>query len=397
MLIEFIIAIFIGIFAGTLSGLCPGIHINLVGAMLISSLAFFLKFTSPTTLIIFIVAMGITHTFIDFIPSIFLGAPEEDTVLSILPGHELLKQGQGYQAIYLSTLGSFIAIIIILLISPIFLILLPRIENIIKFAIPFLLIFSSIFLIFQEKEKLPAIIIFILSGFLGLAVLNSQVSDPLLPMLSGLFGISSLIISIKTKTQIPSQIIEKPKIKLKNLKKPIIAALLFSPLCSIFPAIGSGQAATLGATFTKLSKKAFLVLVGSTNTIFLGLSFIVLYSLGKSRSGMAANISEIMPNLTFQNLMIIMGTILITGIICFYWTLFLAKRFSKIISKINYQLLSIAIILIVTFIVFLISGFFGLFILAISSCVGVYGVLSGSRRINLMGCLLIPTILYYVL
>src|SRR3989338_4211482 len=397
-MIEFIIAILIGILAGTLTGLCPGIHINLVGALLVSSLAFFLEFTSPTNLIIFIVAMGITHTFIDFIPSIFLGAPEEDTVLSILPGHELLKHGHGYQAIYLSTLGSFIAIIIILILAPIFIVILQNIENLIKIAIPFLLIFSSALLIFQEKKKMSAIIVFLLSGFLGLAVLNSQVSNPLLPMLSGLFGISSLIISIKTKTQIPPQIIEKPKIKLKNLKKPIIAALLFSPLYSIFPAIGSGQAATLGASFIKLSKKAFLVLVGATNTIFLGLSFIVLYSLGKSRSGMAANISQILnTNLNPHILLIIIITIILTGILCFYWTLFLARRFSKIISHVNYQMLSFAIIIIVTKIVFLISGFFGLFILAVSSCVGVYGVLSGSRRINLMGCLLIPTILYYVL
>ena len=41
-----------------------------------------------------ILANGENLTFIDFIPSIFLGCPDTDTELSILPGHELLKKGE---------------------------------------------------------------------------------------------------------------------------------------------------------------------------------------------------------------------------------------------------------------------------------------------------------------
>ena len=48
-----------------------------------------LIFFSPIALIIFIVAMSITQSFVDFIPSIYLGAPDEDTVLSTMPGHNL--------------------------------------------------------------------------------------------------------------------------------------------------------------------------------------------------------------------------------------------------------------------------------------------------------------------
>jgi putative membrane protein len=397
MLLEIFLAITLGIAAGTITGLTPGIHINLIGAIILSTLAFFLTLTSPVILIIFITAMAITHTFIDFIPSIFLGAPDEDTILSILPGHELLKQGKGYEAIALTTYGSAAAIIIILIISPIFLFLLPKVNTIIKFLIPYLLIIASIFLITKEKYKLAALIVFTLSGFLGIAVLNSNVTHPFLPMLSGLFGASSLIISLKNKTTIPKQKIKKIKISLKSAFKPLLASSLTAPLCSFLPGIGSGQAAVLGISLIKPTKRNFLILLGATNTVVLGLSFIIFYTIGRTRTGMAATINQIFNTLSLNHILIIILTITLTGIICFHYTLFLAKIFSKNIHKINYSYLSISILIIISAIVLIFSGFFGFFIFIISTATGIFGILSDVKRINLMGSLVIPVILIYLL
>ncbi|HRZ85844.1 MAG TPA: tripartite tricarboxylate transporter permease [Candidatus Paceibacterota bacterium] len=397
MIIELIIALIVGVTIGIITGLTPGIHINLVGAILISSLAFFLKITTPNILIVFIVSMSIAHTFVDFIPSIFLGAPEEETVLSILPGHKLLKEGFGYEAVYLTSIGCVIGTIIFIFISIAFIYLLPKIENLIVYLVPFVLTFSLLFILYKEKNKVLAIIIIFLSGFLGLAVLNSSINEPLLPLLSGLFGISSLIISIKQKTDISPQIIKKPKINLKKLTKPILASLLVSPLCGTFPGLGSGQASFIGASIFNLSKRAFLVLIGIINILILCLSFIVLFSLGKYRTGIAANISSITQNLTINDLILIIFTIIVSSIFCFFITLYITKKFSKIINKINYQKISFVIICLIIFITFLISGLPGLFILIISTTVGIFGVLSNVKRISLMSCLVIPTILYYLI
>ena len=94
MLIEIILFIFLGIIFGTFTGLIPGIHINLVGVSLVALSASLLSPVNPIYLVVFIVSMAIIHTFIDFIPSIFLGCPDTDTELSVLPGHELLKKGR---------------------------------------------------------------------------------------------------------------------------------------------------------------------------------------------------------------------------------------------------------------------------------------------------------------
>ncbi|MBI2004265.1 tripartite tricarboxylate transporter permease [Candidatus Pacearchaeota archaeon] len=84
MLIQILLAIFAGTFTGVLTGLIPGIHVNLIGVFLISLSSTLLFNINPLYLVIFIVAIAITHIFIDFIPSIFLGCPDTDTELSVL-------------------------------------------------------------------------------------------------------------------------------------------------------------------------------------------------------------------------------------------------------------------------------------------------------------------------
>src|SRR3989344_3753205 len=152
MLIQLTFFLFAGILFGTLTGLSPGIHINLVGAILVSLSTSLLSPILPIYLIVFIVAMSITHTFVDFIPSIFLGAPDDaDTGLSTLPGHELLKEGRGYEAIMLSNYGSLIAILILILLFIPLIFIIPKIYPFLTKFMAFILIFFSLTLILFEK------------------------------------------------------------------------------------------------------------------------------------------------------------------------------------------------------------------------------------------------------
>ncbi|HEB46876.1 MAG TPA: hypothetical protein ENI22_00210 [Candidatus Pacearchaeota archaeon] len=199
MLIEIILFLFFGTLAGTLTGLVPGIHINLVGVSLVALSASLLSSVDPVYLVVFITAMAITHTFIDFIPSVLLGSPDSDTELSVLPGHELLKKGEGYEAIVLTAYGSLAAIFILLLIAIPSIFAVPKIYQSLLQIIPFILIGVSALLILLEKKKKNAFFVFILTGALGLSVLNLGIKEPLFPMLTGLFGASMLLMSINAK------------------------------------------------------------------------------------------------------------------------------------------------------------------------------------------------------
>ena len=232
MLIEIILFLLLGIFFGTITGLIPGIHINLIGVLLISVSLSIFNFINPLFLVVFITSMAITHTFLDFIPSIFLGCPDTDTELSVLPGHELLKQGKGYSAIILTAYGSLTAIFILIIIAFPAIQLIKISFNTILKIMPYLLIIISIILIILEKKKIRASFVFLFTGLLGVSVLNLNINQPLLPLLTGLFGASALILTIKNKTKIPKQDLEKQK---TPMFKPLIGALIASPLCSFLP------------------------------------------------------------------------------------------------------------------------------------------------------------------
>lgn len=394
MLLQILLAILLGILFGTISGLIPGIHINLIGIFIVSLSATFLLNINPVYFVIFISAMAITHTFVDFIPSVFLGCPDTDTELSVLPGHDLLKKGQGYQAILLTCYGSLAAIFILILIAFPAGALINLTYDFLKKLIPYILIFISLLLILLEKKKINAILVFSLTGILGLCILNfDKLNQPLLPLLTGLFGSSMLILSIKNKIQISKQKITKPKTK---IFKPLLGSLIASPLCSFLPGMGSGQAAIIGNCISKTDKKGFLILLGATNTLVMGFSFITLYLISKTRTGAAVAIKEIIGKIDLNILILILITILISGIISFFLTEKFAKFLSQKIHKINYTKLSIITLSLLTLIIFLVSGFLGLLVFAASTITGIYSISLGIRRTNMMGCLLIPTIVLYL-
>lgn len=402
MLLEIILALFAGIIAGSISGILPGIHINLVAVFLISVSAFFLKFTEPITLAVFIVSMSITHTFVDFLPSIFLGAPDEDTSLSVLPGHQLLLKGEGYLALIYTLFGGILALPIIIILIPIFIFLLPQAYYYLKFVMFFILIIASLYLILKEKNsKFFAFLIFMLAGFLGIASFNLNLNESLLPLLSGLFGASSLITSIAKKQEIPRQKIFKLKENLPSkseIKNNLVAALFASPLCSFLPALGSSQAAVIGSDILGETKqKEFLMLLGSVNTIVMGLSFVTLFAINKARTGSAVAISKLIETLTFSNLLIILAAVLISAVLAFFVAIFLAKIFAKNITKIKYNKLSIIILAIISAVVIIFSGWLGLLVYIIATCTGLVAIASGVRRTHLMGSLMLPAILYYLL
>jgi len=391
-----LLAMIIGILLGTITGLIPGIHINLIGAFLVSLLSTSLSMMNAIYLVVFITSMAITHTFLDFIPSIFLGCPDTDTELSILPGHELLKKGKGYEAVILTAYGSLAAIFLLLLISFPSMLLISLTYSTIKRFIPYFLILTSMLLISLEKQKFPAFFVFILTGFLGLCVLNLNFNQPLLPMLTGLFGGSMLVTSIKNKVSIPLQKIPK-KIKI-SVVRPLLGAVIASPLCSFLPGLGSGQAAIIGNLISKnKTSRGFLVLLGATNTLVMGFSFISLYAISKTRTGAAVAMQSILKNnFSWQTLCLILLITFFAGLISFIMTIKISKILSKNLFKINYAVLSFITLCSLVILVSLISGLIGFFILILSTLTGMYAISFKIKRTNMMGCLLIPVIFFYL-
>ena len=403
MFVEIILAILLGVAAGTFTGLTPGIHINLVSALLVGFSGYLLGITSGVSLAVFIIAMGITHTFLDAIPSIFLGAPDEDMVMGVLPGHKLLLEGKGYEAVKLTVIGSLLSLIGTLFLVIIMLPFVPSMYNFLQPYLGYLMIIVVVYMILKEKKIdkiLWASFVFFISGVLGIIVLGlPNLSQPLLPMLSGLFGISTLITSLWQNVKIPEQkITETIHISFGKKVKAIVAAVISGSFAGFMPGLGSAQAAILAMQFIgDIGDYAFLILVGGINTVNFTFSLATLYTLQKARNGAVVAILEILKRINFEQLLIFLFAALIAGCLATSLTLYFAKIFSRWIVKVNYRMLCLSVIAFVTLMVIYFSGFVGALILITSTAIGIIPALLGVKRSMAMGCLLLPVILFFVL
>jgi len=399
MFIEILVAILCGITAGIITGLTPGIHINLVSLLVLSSAMFLSNYFSLIALACFIIAMSVTHTFLDSIPSIYLGAPDSDQVLGVLPGHRYLLAGHGYTALKLTVIGSLGALILSIILFPLFIQIVKYGYELISSYIGYILLAVVIFMILRDSKKLWALLVFSMSGVLGLIVMNiPNFENPLFPMLSGLFGISTLLISINSNESMPEQKAEEElKLSKKITTKALILGQLSGFLTAVLPGVGAATAAVLSLQITRnLGDKGFMILTGSINTVNFILSMTTLYVLNKARNGSIIVVQKLVENITLTHIVIFLCATMIAGGAAVFLALKIGKVFSKIISKVNYRKLIISIILLVTILVFILTGWLGLLVLIVSTAIGLIPAIVKTTRTQSMGCIMLPVMLYFL-
>jgi len=400
MILETFLFIFLGIVIGMFAGLTPGIHINTT-IPLILSLSIFIQ--NPYYIAVLIIAVSCTEMFIDYIPSIFIGAPDIDTALSVLPGHRLLFEGRGYEAIKLTVIGGlgalFIGLLMIAFISNIFSFLYevsrPYMQYIILAVVIFMIVSEK-----KPKKMLSSVLIILISGLLGLITLNSSLvpqQEVLFPVLTGLFGLSGLIISFSESSRIPEQTGDsKLKIPKKEIIKSIVLASFAGILVGFLPAVGISEAATMVQYLGGSGEsRSFLITVSGINVANDAFSLISLYLVSNPRSGASVAIQTILTELTFFDVLFLVGIILFTAGIAAVLTLHLGKKIPNFLVKLNYRYLTLSVMIFIIALVIFITGVFGLLILFTSTAIGMLCAHLEVRRSHCMGILLIPTILFF--
>lgn len=397
-MIDLMLAFFAGILAGIVTGLLPGVHNNLVNTLLVSLFPT-LTFLSPLAAAVFIVALAMAHIVLEFIPTIFLNVPDEDSFLALLPSQQLLAEGRGYEALVLLLLGSLAGLVVAALIAPLYLISLPVIYPLLATAIPYLLIALSLYIICREHRPHAAAFVFLLAALLGSLAFHLPIREPLLPLLTGLFGISSMLAA--HITAVPEQKISQGIRHLLPQKREwaraLAAALFATPLCSSLPGIGAGHAATLGSETIPQNNRSFLLLVGSLASAVMVLSFVVTYTIARARSGAAATVQALLVPFTTQQLGLLLLTAFLATALAALIALALARRTTRLLNKINYRLLSKSVIAFVALLAFILSGWLGLVVLLAGTAIGIVCIKTGVKRINLMASLIVPAIVFYLI
>ncbi|MGC9308792.1 MAG: tripartite tricarboxylate transporter permease, partial [Thermoplasmatota archaeon] len=367
----------------------------------------------PLLLAVVIAATSIAHTFTNIIPSTFLGAPEEDTALVMLPAHALLRQGQGYRAVALSAIGSAGAIVVGLAFIIPYRMLLGSPGNLYSLLVevmPWVLLAVSVVLIGTEKDLwhvAAALILFLLAGVFGMAVFQLRPAAPLdlpgsllFPALSGLFAIPTLIYSMQA-APVPEQDIGPATVSLRASDVGTGAAA--GAAVSILPGVTAAVATVLAlVTRDRRQPENVIVTLSAVNTSNAFFVLAALFVIGRARSGSATVIQELLPvemwkqSLPPSALPVFIIAVLLAAMASYYFTRLAGRMAARRISMLPYRRVALATMAGITIMVFLFTGLVGLLCLLAGSFIGLLCLEWRVRRSVLMGVLLIPILLYYL-
>ncbi len=440
----FLISVFVGYLLGLVSGMVPGIHTNNFALILLALSPVLSQNGLPVVCIAaMILANAISHTFHDVIPSIFLGAPSSDMALAVLPGHKMLLEGRGAEAIRLSALGSAgsvaLALFIAVPLSLVFRHAYPMVQN----NISWILIFIAMIMILTErgssfpgedllkkiKSRFFALLIFLLSGSLGMFAFSMDhlmrpfisFGEPsiLLPLLSGLFGSSQLIISLMSSSSIPPQLASRMELNKIKILRGIVVGGTSGSLVAWIPGISSSVATVFARLFIKQdfdtfnnkdcehkynddsvleSAKEFIVSVSGVNTCNAIFALMALAVIGRTRSGAMVAVDELLGDVWFEGGIVILFlcAMALTAILSYYSTIFLGDSIHHRLSELDYPLLCYTIIFLLLLMCLLFTGPFGLMIFIIATPMGMIASFIQIRKSHAMGVIMVPVIVFFM-
>ena len=405
----------IGAAAGTFSGLVPGIHVNTLAMLLLLASPFLLDALSvfvpagygPLLLSCAVMSAAVVHSSIDFVPSAFIGIPDADTVLNVLPAHRMILDGEGMAAVRCAAIGSLTgAIVSLLLAVPMYIVLTNGLGDYLDSITVGALIIVLALMILDENpgRRIYAIVIMALSASAGLLVMTETLPmasvfdlepETMFPLLTGLFGIPSLLTADRNSGIPPQKDDERfPVSPIHGIKGVVTGSIT-----GWFPGITSTAGATIaGHIFSTGGTRGFISMVSSIGTASTMFAFITLCINGKERSGTMSVIGSLLQDadlgLGGDVFISMMAAMAIASVLAYMLTIWSGKAMCELLRRLDMVVFNRMILIAMVILTFLFCGYWGLVVLMVCTLIGLLPMLLGTRRIHLTGCLIVPVLLF---
>ena len=269
------------------------------------------------------------------------------------------------------------------------------------------MVLIAVILIMLLHERDPVNMIWcaltiLVSGLLGLICMDLDIpcngiivgGTLIFPMLTGLFGMPALLQSLSNPViQEQTDDEEYPVGPIPGIK-----GVLTGLLTGWFPGITSTTGAILSDTVTpERSPEGFISMIASIGTSASIIMLVTMSLTGKGRSGTMIIIGDILGDSVIGALnecfLLLLLTAAFAAFLGYHSTILCGRIMSRIINRVDTLLLNRICIILVISLVLLMTGPYGLLVLAIATLMGFLPVRIGISRVYLTGCLLIPALL----
>ena len=378
----------LGILLGAFTGITPGIHPNTV---IFTSLPVYLgtgiDFISYAALIS---GLSVSHTFHDFLPSIYLQAPNANTALSTMPGAEKAATGKGPEAFHSTLLGGIVSVTVLVILLPVLGLFLANFYSTLRPFMAYIVAFFLFFLVFREKSR-AAVLTAVLSGILGVVALNSGFGGQfiLMPVFAGLFAVPAISSSVRRRFELPTQELSS---EFKG-RRGGLAGVLAGLIAGTVPGVGAAGSTTFLSPLMD-DRDDFLAGMGAVNTTDIIVSLLAILLIGKARSGAAVALQSLSSPLKSEIYLLIGISVLCAGVSALL-ALRTEKVFLSMLESIKFRRISVLVLLILLVSTFFLTGWFGVLTLITASGIGFYS-LTNSCRACCMAVLLIPSFVFFI-
>ena len=390
-MIEALTAVILGTLLGVFTGLIPGIHPNTV---VFASLPFY--FSSGLEFEVYmalIAGMGVSHSIHSFIPAFFLTAPEGESLLASIPGVEMASNGKGREAFALTVGGGLAAALAFVLAAPVLALVLPVVYPFLDSVMFFVLAFFLFYIIADAKSPFNALAVALLSGLLGLSVLNSGIEAKfiLLPIFGGLFAAPSLIYTALKRRELGEQ---EEGFEASIKPEDGAAGLSAGLLAGVVPGIGPAVSTSFVSPVMERSRKRFVASLGGVNTADILASFIALYLIGKPRTGSTVALQSIQ-SVRWPHILFLIGASMFATGLASVIAFRSADLFLEMRQKINVNVLVGAGLSSVLGVTWVFTGFYGLLVLFTASAIGSLSLIT-EERAAAMTVLIVPAMSFFI-
>lgn len=386
----------------------------------------------PQGLAMALLGMVVGYAVCSAIPSLFFAAPDESAAWIVLPGQRYVMRGQGHEAAVLIGIGSLGGLVALVALSPFVTGVLSPLRQVLQPHMHWVLGLIVVFLLLSEWPKgegrgatllarlwdgwrslLAGLITFLLSGALGMILAYRQLVpvhasfQGLMPAFVGLFAVPWVALNLVSGAREPRARVSRACIPRQVVctsagVAPEAAALgigtgvLGGLLAAFFPIVTGGIGALIaGHATAQRDDRVFLVSQGASRTVYYVGAMLLYFApaLHLTRGGMAWMVSPLYVPYTPQEYWLAVAAIALCGALALCVYLWLARGAMALVERVDARWLSGGTLILLIGMVAGVTGWRGLLVCAAATGIGLIPSLSGARRLNCLGLLLVPALL----
>lgn len=415
----------IGVVVATVVSIIPGLHIyNVIAITMLMFLGAAHIFTEvdPMVLTSLLVGMVVGFTMLFTISSQFFQPNDDDYRMMMLPHEKYLLEGKGHEAVVITGIGSFAAIVVIAICFPLWGPYIAIFRDLLLDHLYWLVGAVMLFILMTEWPKdvgaaktpgrrlvdgwvplLMGYVTFVLAGIYGLFIFHKTIIpvgsafQSLMPVFVGLFAIPAQLLSLVSTIKIPRQHVARSiEVSAADVFRGSGSGLLAGAFGAFTPGVTPGPALLITGHLTVTGGDKQFMLAGGAGRLMYYIGGLLLFFIPElflRRGGASINISLIFVPETQQQFLTIAGIIAITGALSFI-ILFGFSRFCIfLLSRINYKIFSVMGLIILSTLVICVTGWTGFVIMLVGTMIGLIPNMWHTRRISLLAVLLVPMFL----